>query len=69
MKELIPKPMLVRRDVPPDLVIQCQRRPARPPQFASIDDALEWAIRWGYSGEDCRALSDKQGKWIGSPPT
>lgn len=60
--------MLIHRDVPGELTVACPRRPVRPAMFSSDKEAYAWALRWGYAGDSCRTLSDKQGQWIGSPP-
>lgn len=60
-------PVLVHRDVPGDLIVTCPRIPPRPAKFASDKEAYAWALRWGYAGDACRVLSDKQGGWISSP--
>ena len=62
------RPVLVVREAPPDLTEPCPRRPERPAAFESLNELLRWALAWGYSGEQCRALSDRQGEWIAHPP-
>lgn len=58
----------MRRDIPGDLTVLCPRMPPRPDKFASDKEAYAWALKWGYAGDACRAVSDKQGQWIGTPP-
>jgi len=62
------RPELVNRQAPEELKEPCQRKPPRPAVFLNVNEMLDWALRWGYSGEQCRALSDKQGEWIANPP-
>lgn len=60
--------MLAVRQVPPDLVERCPRQPARPATFANLKAMLLWTQGALYAGAQCRALSDRQGEWIGAPP-
>lgn len=61
-------PVVVNRDVPPDLTEACARRPKRPAIFLTIEERLKWAMAWGYSGENCRDKSDAQGSFLANPP-
>lgn len=65
----VEKPVLVQRQAPADLTAKCARQPDRPASFVTINALLGWVEKALYAGSACRALSDKQGQWIGSPPT
>lgn len=66
-------PVLVDRPVPPELVVPCPRLPPKPaggfPQTAEgLKLFVTWAQKALYAGSSCRALSDRQGQWIGETP-
>lgn len=67
-------PVLINRPAPPDLVAQCPRLPPKPAGgFPQTAEGLKLFVTWTqkalYAGSACRALSDRQGQWIGEPPT
>src|SRR6185503_20409125 len=61
-------PVIANRAAPAELTMPCARRPLRPAIFLTDKEALTWALKWGYAGDACRALSDRQGEWISTPP-
>jgi len=60
--------VIANRAAPAELTMPCARRPLRPAIFLTDKEALTWALKWGYAGDACRALSDRQGEWISTPP-
>lgn len=60
--------MIVTRQAPPELVVKCPRQPPKPESFVTINALLTWTQKALYAGSACRALSDKQGEWIGEKP-
>jgi hypothetical protein len=62
-----PDPVVVTRTGTPELALPCPRKPARPATFRDEEERYSWALAWGYSGDQCRALSDRQGAYIAGP--
>jgi hypothetical protein len=61
-------PVVVPRVAPAELTAACPRQPNKPASWANINVLLGWVEKALYAGSACRALSDKQGEWISSPP-